>query len=81
MRFFPLLDQYWRVNRAQGNSCCCDFGPALDAVGGAIVGAGAGAIIGGAPTGRPEGAAVGAVTGANAERRYRSRERPIFLRN
>jgi hypothetical protein len=59
---------------------------AQDAVGGAIIGAGAGAVIGGAATGRPEGAAVGAVIGgttgaaigANAEPRYRSRERVCF---
>jgi outer membrane lipoprotein SlyB len=43
-------------------------------------------VIGGAATGRPEGAAVGAVIGgttgaaigANAEPRYRSRERVCF---
>jgi hypothetical protein len=44
---------------------------------GAIVGAGASSVIGGAATGRPDGAVIG----ANAEPRYRSRERPIFLRN
>jgi uncharacterized protein YcfJ len=58
---------------------------AQDAVGGAIIGAGTGAVIGGV-VGGGRGAAVGAVVGgttgaaigANAELRYRSRERVCF---
>jgi uncharacterized protein YcfJ len=61
---------------------------AQDAVGGAIVGAGAGAVIGGA-VGGGRGAAVGAVVGgttgaaigANAEPRYRHRERVCWEDN